>query len=262
MSHFYITLPGDGSKGIFPSNVSASFKTRLATPISLVGEWDVALYEIHYKRLWNVINPIDAEIIYEYKTTSSGESTTQQARLYLYLGYYSTIDEVVTSLNSLFNNLKTAQKLVRVPQFDYNIRKRKIYIDLQPGESLHFKPKLSAMLGITSNPIHCVSANIKYQSEDLFNLDETIHSLYVYCNIIENMPVGSTEAPLLRIVGVDAKQGEIVRKTYDNPMYVPVRIKKFDTIEIDIKTNTGEHAPFQHSKSEVILHFRKQTGQT
>ena len=77
MSHFYITLPSDGSKNTFPSNVSASFKTRLATPISLVGEWDVALYEIHYKRLWNVINPIDAEIIYEYKTTTTGEPTTQ-----------------------------------------------------------------------------------------------------------------------------------------------------------------------------------------
>ena len=262
MSHSYITLPSDGFKGIFPSNVSANFKTKFAAPISLVGEWDVALYEIHYKRLWNVINSNDAEIIYEHKTTTTRESTTQQARLYLYQGYYSTIDEVVTSLNSLFNNLKTAQKLVRVPQFDYNSRKRKIYIDLQPGETLHFKPKLSAMMGITSNSIHCVSASIKYQSEDLFSLDETLHSLYVYFDIIENMPVGSAEAPLLRIVGVDAKQGEIVRKTYDNPMYGPVRIKKFDTIEIDMKSNTGENAPFQQSRSEVILHFRKHTGQT
>ena len=165
-------------------------------------------------------------------------------------------------MNSLFNNLKTAQKLDRVPQFGYNIRKRKCFVDLQPGESLHFKPKLAAMLGITTNPIHCRNESIKYHGEDLFNLDETIHTLYVYCDIIENMPVGSDEAPLLRIVGVDAKQGKFVRKTYDNPMYVPVRIKKFDAIEIDIKSNMGEHAPFQHSKSEVILHFRKQTSQT
>jgi len=261
MSHFYITLPSDGSKNIFPSNSAANFKTRLATPLSLVGEWDVALYEIHYKRLWNVINPIDAEIIYEFKTTTE-DSSTQQARLYLYQGYYSTIEEVVTSLNSLFNNLKTAQKLVRVPTFGYNSRKKKFHVDLQPGESLHFKPKLAAMLGITTNPIHCGIESIKYHGEDLFNLDETIHTLYVYCNIIENMPVGSDETPLLRIVGVDAKQGEIIRKTYDNPMYVPVRIKKFDTIEIDIKSNTGEHVPFQHSKSEVILHFRKHSSQT
>ena len=263
MSHFYITLPSDGSKDVFPRNTAANFKTRLATPISLVGEWDVALYEIHYKRLWHAINPIDAEIIYEITPSSTTEeSSTRQARVYLYQGYYSTIDEVVTGLNSIFINLKTGQKLDRVPTFEYNFRKRKIYIELQPGESIHFKPKLAAMLGITTNPVHGVNESMKYQGEDLFNLDETIHTLYVYCDIIENMPVGNDEAPLLRIVGVDAKQGEIVRKTYDNPMYVPVRIKKFDTLEINIKSNTGEHVPFQYSKSEVILHFRKQSSQT
>ena len=165
-------------------------------------------------------------------------------------------------MNSLFNNFKTAQKLVRVPQFEYNSRKRKIYIELQHGESIQFKPKLAAMLGITTSPVHGGNEHRKYQGEDLFNLDETIHTLYVYCDIIENMPVGSDEAPLLRIVGEDAKQGEIVRKTYDNPMYIPVRIKKFDTAEIDIKSKTGEHVPFQYSKSEVILHFRKQNSQT
>ena len=74
----------------------------------LVGEWDVALYEIHYKRLWHAINPIDAEIIYEINPTSTPEeSSSHRATVYLYQGYYSTIEEVVTSLNSLFNNLKT-----------------------------------------------------------------------------------------------------------------------------------------------------------
>ena len=262
MSHFYITLPSDDCKDIFPGNTAAHFKTRLATPISLVGEWDVALYEIHYKRLWNVINPIDAEIIYEITTTSSEESSIHRATVSLYKEYYSTIEEVVNSSNSLFINLKTAQKLERVPTFGYNSREKKFHVDLQPGESLQFKPKPAAMLGIKTNPIHGGSESIKYHGEDLFNLNETIHTLYVYCDIIENMPVGREEAPLLRIVGVDAKQGEIVRKTYDNPMYIPVRIKKFDTVEIDIKSNTGEHVPFQYSKSEVILHFRKQNSRT
>ena len=117
------------------------------------------------------------------------------------------------------------------------------------------------MLGITTNPIHCGSESRKWHGDKLVNVDGTIHTLYVYCNIVEPMPIGDDDAPLLRIVGVDAKQGEIVRKTYDNPLYVSVRIKKFDTIEIDIKSNTGEHVPFQYSKSEVILHFRKQNSQ-
>ena len=118
------------------------------------------------------------------------------------------------------------------------------------------------MLGITTNPIHYTVESKRYYSDEVVNLDGTIHTLYVYCNIIEKMAFGGDEVPLLRIVGIDARQGEIVRKTYDNPMYVPVRIKKFDTIEIDIKSNTGEYVPFQYSKSEVILHFRKQKTQT
>ena len=132
MSHFYITQPSDGCKDIFPGNTAAHFKTRLATPISLVGEWDVALYEIHYKRLWNVINPIDAEIVYEINPPSTTEeSSSHRATVYLYQGYYSTIEEVVTSLNSLFINFKTAQKLERVPTFGYNSRKKKFHVDLQ-----------------------------------------------------------------------------------------------------------------------------------
>ena len=101
-------------------------------------------------------------------------------------------------------------------------RGKSISIYLHSAESIHFKPKLAAMLGITTNPVHGVNESIKYPGEDLFNLDETMHTLYVYCDIIENMPVRSDEAPLLRIVGVDVKQGEIVWKTYDKPMYIPV----------------------------------------
>ena len=153
-------------------------------------------------------------------------------------------------------------KLERVPIFSYNSRLRTIVIELQPGDSLKFKPKLASMLGIINNPVHCGNESRNYHSDAIVNVDGTIHTLYVYCNIVEPMPVGGIEAPLLRIVGVDAKQGEIVRKTYDNPMYVPVRVKRFDTFEIDIKPNTGEHVPFQYGKSEVILHFRKQISQS
>ena len=228
--------------------------------MSLVGEWDVTLYEIHYKRLWYSTNPIDVEIIYEINISTPEETTTH--RVNLYQGYCYTIDEVVTSLNYIFNNLKIGSKLDHVLIFGYNIRKRKIYIDLHAGESLHFKPKLATMLGITSNPMICGNESRRCYGEENFNIDGTIHTLYVYCNIVEPMPVGDNEAPLLRIVGIDTEQGEIARKTYDNPMYVPVQIKKFDTIKIDIKFNTGEHVPYQYSKSEVILHFRKQNSQS
>ena len=245
--------------GHFPRNTAANFKTRLASPISLVGEWDVALYEIHYKRLWYTLQAIDAEIIYEVKPIE-GESVAH--RVFLYQGYYAGVEDVVLTLNMIFDRLKTTMKLERIPIFGYNSRMKKIFIELQPVDSLKFKPKLATMLGIITNPVQCGNECRKYHSDTLVDVEGTIHTLYVYCNIVESMPVGGVDAPLLRIVGVDAKQGEIVRKTYDNPMYVPVRIKKFDTLEIDIKSNTGEPVPFQYDKTEVILHFRKQNSQS
>ena len=173
--------------------------------------------------MWHAINAIDAEIIYEINLPSTPEeSSTRRASLYLYLGYYSTIEEVVQALNSIFSNFKITQRVIRVPTFGYNSRKRRFFIDLQPGESLQFKPKLAAMLGLTTDPIPCGNESRKHLGEEVVNVDRIIHTLYVYCNIIKNMPVGGSETPLLRIVGVGTKQGEIVRTTYDNPMYIPV----------------------------------------
>ena len=89
-----------------------------------------------------------------------------------------------------------------------------------------------------------------------FDIDGNLNSLYVYCDILEHIPVGDVVAPLLRVVGVTGKHGDTIRKTYDEPMYVPVRTKNFDSIEIDIRADTGESVPFQFGKSEVVLHFK------
>ena len=118
---------------------------------------------------------------------------------------------------------------------------------------------MAAILGITdnpSNPLYCKGGKEKWHADEIFDIDGNLNSLYVYCDILEHIPVGDVVAFLLRVVGVTGKQGDTVRKTYDKPMYVPVRMKNFDSIEIDIRSDTGESVPFQYGKSEVILHFK------
>ena len=58
------------------------------------------------------------------------------------------------------STISKQDKLERVPTFEYNSRKKKIYIDLQSDESLYFNPKLATMLGITTNPIHSGNESI------------------------------------------------------------------------------------------------------
>ena len=118
---------------------------------------------------------------------------------------------------------------------------------------------MATILGITNNPensIYCEGEKQKWQADEIFDLDVTMNSLYVYCDILEHISVGDVVAPLLRVIGVTGKQGDTIRKIYDKPMYVPVRMKNFDSIEIDIRTDTGESVPFQYGKSEVVLHFK------
>ena len=85
-----------------------------------------------------------------------------------------------------------------------------------------------------------------------------IRALYIYCDVLENVTVGDTLAPLLRIVDATAgRRGENVHQSFDPPRYMPVRKKRFDTIEMLIKDEYGEDIAFEGGKSVVTLHFRR-----
>ncbi len=84
-----------------------------------------------------------------------------------------------------------------------------------------------------------------------------LNSLFVYCDIAEHVPIGDTAAPLLRCVNIKGKRGENVCMLYDNPIYVPVQKKSFDTVEINIMTDSGDPVPFEGGRSSVTLHFRR-----
>ena len=47
-TQFYLTLASNSSLEYFPDNTVANFKVKLAEPIELTWEWEVALAEIHY----------------------------------------------------------------------------------------------------------------------------------------------------------------------------------------------------------------------
>ena len=87
----------------------------------------------------------------------------------------------------------------------------------------------------------------------------SIHSLYVYCNIIKPIFVGNTEAPLIRRVNIpsDKKFGDICEINYNQPQYYPLVWHEFDSIEIDIKDDSDQTIDFAFGRTAVTLHFRK-----
>ncbi|GFV95191.1 uncharacterized protein TNCV_1293091 [Trichonephila clavipes] len=81
--------------------------------------------------------------------------------------------------------------------------------------------------------------------------------LLLYSDIVEPQIIGDVLAPLLRIVNVTGHDGETVCMKYDRPHYLHVSRKQIDTLEIVIRSHTGELIPFERGRSYVKLHFRQ-----
>ena len=68
--------------------------------------------------------------------------------------------------------------------------------------------------------------------------------------------VGDVKARLLRTVNIDGKDDKMVSRIYQTVQYVSVQRRQFDTMEIDIRDDTGRRVPFQQGKVIMTLHFR------
>jgi hypothetical protein len=99
-----------------------------------------------------------------------------------------------------------------------------------------------------------------YDHKDKVNIHKTrlhyIEALYVYCDIIELQFTGDTMSQLLRTVVVSNKYNSLVSVNYEIPHYVPVNQNHINTINIDIRSDTGNHIHFFDGKVIVKLHFR------
>ena len=88
------------------------------------------------------------------------------------------------------------------------------------------------------------------------NPNRGFNSLYVYCDTSEAISVGDIEAPLLRVIDAAGNYSDLIHRLSTTPQYVPVSKKEFNTLEIDIRDDTGRLVPFEFGKDVATLHFR------
>ena len=58
---FYITLPSESSKKLFPDNTSSEYTVRLPRWVDLNGPWEIGLHSLAYTP-WNIIHHLDEPI--------------------------------------------------------------------------------------------------------------------------------------------------------------------------------------------------------
>ena len=264
----------------YPDNTVTQFTTRLHQTFNLTGEWEVALTEIMFPRSWYNVDRNHGH--FTVSCSDCAEIEPLLARpdrrnytftMHMRSGYYDSMEKIIDAMNELVKRFftrpvdgwSTPDSLRRVhssvwPKFRYNAVNRKFYATLHPNMRITFAGKLMDTLGLGKNQSPMVNTSdgeMVIRGNRACDLEGGMHAIYVYCDLIECVPVGDTSAPLLGIVDSDGKQGETIKKAFFKPRYRPLQKKTFDSLEIFIRNAYGKRVAFENEKSTVTLHFRR-----
>jgi len=188
--------------------------------IELDDDWEVGLTEISFP--FSIENVVDREC---YLKISHPEFDTYST-IPLHGGYYSEFEEVAAALHrEQMNHLHHAQWPDRVlVRFSFNDNVDRVNMtiinDLNPG--------LARLLGFRTMVKYCVSP---FLAEHKIDCPLDIHLLRF----------GGTRTRRryhLRIVNRKSNEDGNMHQTFNPVMYVPLQKKCFDSVEINMMTNT------------------------
>lgn len=145
------------------------------------------------------------------------------------------------------------------PKLEYRGAARKVQCVLQENFEITFADRTSQMLGFEPIPLSATlgkSGKAKVRGQTMVDMEAGLQILYLYCDVLKCVPVGDTEAPLLRLIDAAGAHGSLQQRGYEKPLYVPVQKKNFDSIQILINDDQGRAVPFEEGRVIVTLHFR------
>ena len=265
---------------VFPENTLTQYVTKLPDRFDLLGEWEVGLSEIQYPISWYNVSKEDVQLEMYHVDPSFSSNTAAVYDVSPPPGHYDSPEALVKQINSTIASKENKKNLIR---FSYNEISKKITLhfssDAKLPTFLIMSKMFAELAGFSFADIKPIlsehesedkrkeevgnwwkikgTANRNITGTNVCDLQRGFYSLFVYCDVVEHVVVGDVKAPLLRTVNITGKEGLTVNRIFQTVQYVPVQRKQFNTIEIDIRDDTGRPVPFQRGKVIVTLHFRR-----
>lgn len=171
-------------------------------------------------------------------------------------GWYADSESIVTTLNKEedfkkyceFAYDKNLNRFIIITKGALNTTKKQYYLELNHS--------LKELLGFKFSfiPLHDAS----YLADMQVDRSRGINTIFIYCDLLEEVRVGNSLVPLLRTVPFNNNTyGGIISITYDKPIYLPIRKNFIDKVKIELRDSIGELIPFDEGLTTVILHFKR-----
>jgi hypothetical protein len=121
-------------------------------------------------------------------------------------------------------------------------------------KSIKLSDQLAYILGFRNNAEITPGEFAEYMPD----LSGGVKQLYIYApKLVENTMVGDQTAPLLRVINVQGKPGDIVESIYSSEFHHRLQTKRISDITIEIRTSTGEFINFHWGNTVLTLHFKR-----
>jgi len=258
MNTILLTLPSNASSDIFPDNTICNFRTQLSDRIYLTREhYEIALMQISYINSLKTFSKDEDNIIQCLLSKSNIKK-----EVIIPNRSYSNILHFVTDVNRLMKDVlganvnivpkKDGSKKVTIDYLTHDAKYNRVKLNTSDSDII-FSAALSSILGFHKTKF---KAGNEYTAELVPDLKAGMHSMFVYCDLVESQYVGDKKAPLLRELPLLGSEGESVVQTFALPFYIPLRTSQFDTLHIQIADESGDPIPFEKGHLTVTLHIR------
>ena len=252
---FYVTLPSNSSKDLFPENNPSEYVNKLSRWIDLNGEWEVGLHSVAYTQ-WNMVKHLNEPIL----CTATSGGTTVKYEIILTKKYYTTVDEYVTDINEL------VKKLFKKEGFDE--KTRYIKFSILNGKvtvtssyfTIYLRKEQAVVLGFMKfddpEEVKTITRGTTTGSYNANLYRKT--NIYVYCDIVQPRIVGDTVVPLIGVIPTTEKTSGMHETVHEveNIHYIPIQTKSFQKVKVLLRSSTYEPIPFEYGRAAITLHFK------
>lgn len=200
------------------------------------------------------IDPVKTLWSAEYTLKYYKKSIKRQVNVKPRQGTYSTGKDLETELNKTkeFSNQYKFYYDVHLNRFEIET----VNYDRTKNKHILLLNGLNDVLGFSKTKYEQSETIIKAEMD--LNLLRGISSIFVYCDLCQDVRIGNTLAPLLRNVAFNTtKYGEQVNITYNNLIYIPISKSFIDTIQVHLCDAIGETIPFVEGLTTCVLHFKR-----
>ena len=264
---FTINLVSNASMQVFAENTMAEFTTLLPHRIELAaGDWEVALLEASWPV--KVKNITSASFTFSQFDKTTKTPTRPQHNQTIPDGYYPNVDILMTKLLQTVYK-RNDQNYPVSWKVDLVSEKIEIYFNSQEiGDQflLLFKSSdLSNTLGIT-NTICCTMAEqlekgYAVQGTYPVDLQGGRHTMFLYCDLIQNEILGDAQTALLRAIPLnqrDAASNATCYRNFHKLQWKKLTKTNFQSITIRLCDKSGHLMPFASiGRTNLTLAFRR-----